>query len=115
MRAPSDRHAAWNWWRQSVTAGFADEPITTEPRCGLFRTRGRGGNWVAASIDLHQVIAPDTGELMEDEVLVCLVDGRPRDPGAAWPYLADHPISDIEHGRLSQQRKVTDLAKQVIV
>lgn len=113
--APTDRVAAWGWWRDRVEGRLPDgEPIDLTPRCGFFKTRDRG-RWVAASIDIVADVDPETGDLVADERLVCIVDGRERDADAMWPYLAGNPISQREHERLARQPVVTDLSKQVIV
>ncbi len=113
MRKPSDRVAAWEWWRQALDAMPADVPA--DPQCGLYKTRRSDRTWAAASIDLDQHIDFETGELTEPEQLLCFVDGRARDADEAWLFLAKHPISEAEHERLRRQPRVTDLSKEVVV
>lgn len=114
-RLPTDRWGAWAWWRARVEGRLGpDEPLTTEPQCGFFKKRDRG-RWIAASIDLLQDIDPDTGELVSDERLVCIVDGVERDTDEMWAYVASFPIPQDEHERLARQPVVTDLSKVVIV
>jgi hypothetical protein len=116
QRAPSDRHALWAWWR--AHQGSAPHTIPNEPQCGLYKVKARSGAWVAGAIDVLQDIDPETNELMDDEKLVAFVNyGRnqwDRDPHAAWPFMAQHPLTERDHTRLLHAPQVTDLSRQVI-
>lgn len=112
-RTPSNRYAAWDWWRRRVAGEALDIPA--DPQCGFYRTkRGRGGDFVAASIDLEADTDPETNELISDERLVCIVGDYERDVDQQWLFLAANPISEAEFNALRARPRVTDLARQVI-
>jgi hypothetical protein len=112
MRRPTDRSAAWGWWRDAIALGR--RPVPDAPQCGLFKARGPDGRWVAASIDVVQP-TDDAGELTGDEQLVCWIGGYARDADEAWPFLARHPVSEAEHRALLAAPRVFNLAREVIV
>lgn len=116
MREPSDRHALWAWWR--AHQGGTPAEIPAEPQCGLYKVRTKQRNWIAGAIDLLQDICPDTGDLMSDEKLVAYVNAGARqwdrDPHAAWPFMAQHPLTQSDHTRLLHAPFVSDLSRQVI-
>jgi hypothetical protein len=114
MRTPTDRVAAWDWWRQRI-AGVPDlDALVDEPRCGLFEGKSAGRR-VPVSIDLAQEIDPETGELIADERFVAVFDGLARDAYELWAYICETPISEAEHARLTRMPKVRDLSREVIV
>jgi len=110
-RAPTDRATAWAWW--TAASHLGEETRHSEPQCGLYRTKVRG-QWRAAWIDLEQEIDPDTGELVGDERLRCVVDGVDRDAGDVWMWL--DPITEAEFQRLQAAPRAPagDLSKDVI-
>jgi hypothetical protein len=108
-RRPSDRAAAWAWWSASQWRETERPP---EPQCGFYRTRVRG-QWRAAWIDLQAPTCPETGELIGDEVLTCVVDGEPRNPEEVWLYL--RPVTEREFRNLQHAPRVGDLSKEVIL
>lgn len=112
QRRPSDRAAAWAFWRDVLAGHF--RAVTWEPQCGFYRVK-QAGRSLAVSIDLHQEIDPETGELIADERLVCTVDGRERDAGDVWERCAGQPITEEEFHRLRRAPVATDLTRQVVV
>jgi len=114
MRQPTDRSDAWSWWREH--AGSTPPEVPPEPQPGLYKLRrARTGQWVAASIDWEQPTNPETGELIGDERLVCLVDGWERDPDEVWTMLAGRPVTEAEFNRLANAPRVSDLSREVVV
>lgn len=111
IRAPTDRAAAWAWWTAAIGGHVDERPM--EPQCGLYRAKVFG-QWRPAWIDLQQPTDSETGELIADERLVCVVDGVERDADDAWPYL--DPINDHEFQRLQRAPRLSgrDLTKEVI-
>lgn len=96
MRTPTSADDALAWHR-SALAGLKP-PIHGEPECGWFQRKlVRGGPFVGARIWLHQVVDPDTGELLEDERFLCVVDGQMRDAVDQWTYLAGNPVSEAQY------------------
>lgn len=108
-RVPTDRAAAWAWW--TATLAGCDPERTMEPQCGLYRSKVRG-QWRAAWIDFDGPRDPESGELIGDEVLRCVVDGAQVDADVAWPWL--DPINEHEFQRLQKAPRVRDLSKEVI-
>lgn len=97
MREPIKDPLAWH---RAAIAGEKPQ-ITSEAQCGWFRRRlVRLGPWVGAKIWLDQK-TDETGELTEDAVLCCDVDGRPSDPEDQWSYLAGQPISEKDFNFLT--------------
>ena len=69
-----------------------------DPQEGFYRRRlRRNGPWVAARIWwVRGEIDPESGHQMSDDVLHCLVDGKPADPYDQWIFLADHRLDGGE-------------------
>jgi hypothetical protein len=126
MRAPTNRFAAWDWWREAVAGVAQATPTLDAPQCGLFRgsqsfldaTGKRRKHYVAASIDLVQDVDPDTGELIGDETFVCIVAGRACDAHEQWIYLSGSPVSETEHARLlataGAVSRIRDLSESIV-
>jgi len=75
------------------------EPIDiNEPQEGFYRRRlVRNGMWVPARIWWERgEIDPESGHQMSDDVLHCLVDGKPANPYDQWIFLAGHPLKGGE-------------------
>ncbi len=110
IRQPSSLLELYAWHNAALAArasglacGLAVH--ADEPQCGWYRTRRvRGGPWIPARIFLERTIDPETGELADDERLVCEVGGVRRDPWAAWQSLAKRPITRAEYDRLVAER-----------
>ena len=71
-----------------------DNPIP-----GYYKRRlVRNGPWVPATIWIDGGERdPETGDLLSDETLRCLVNGRLADPYKQWTWLAGHPIKKREY------------------
>lgn len=94
MRAPSDQYAMFAWWRAAITASRR-LAITSEPQCGFYKRKmTKGGVFVPVAIWLDQPCDSETGELADDEKLLCLVDGDMADAESQWSYCAGHPIPE---------------------
>lgn len=110
IRQPSSLLNLYAWHNAALAAranGSSRDQVVhaEEPQCGWYRTRMvRGGPWIPARIFLERTIDPETGELADDERLVCEVGGARRDPWHAWPSLANRPITRAEHDRLVAER-----------
>lgn len=75
------------------------DPIDiNEPQEGFYRRRlTRRGMWVPAKIWWeYGEVDPESGHKMADDVLHCLVDGKPADPYKQWIFLADHSLKGGE-------------------
>lgn len=98
-RAPTPLDVSLAWWREALAIPEYERrrtPIPDEPQAGYFQRRlVKGGIMVPCRIWLHQEVGPD-GELLDDEVLRCEVNGEPADPDEAWSYLCSAPISEAE-------------------
>lgn len=95
-RRPTDRYAAWAWWRAAVAGEIGGWPMT--PRCGFYKLK-RAGRWVPAVIDLAQVTDAVSGELIADEAIYCLVAGVAVDAEEIWSRL--RPISQADFHMLA--------------
>jgi len=104
MRCPTDIVDAFAWWRDAL-AGLKPA-ITTSPQCGFFQRRfARGGVMVPVAIWIEQNINPETGELSDDEKMVCLVNGEPASPDDTWTYCAGNPITESEYRYLESRHR----------
>jgi hypothetical protein len=84
--------------------------ITTEPVPGFYQRRMvKHGPMVPVAIWIDQDIDPETGELMADEVMRCLVNGKDADAQAQWSDVAGHPITEREYRFLTAS---VDYARQ---
>jgi hypothetical protein len=88
-------------WHRSALAGKNPPVHESEPQMGWFKTRMvRQGPYVPARIWVERDICPQTGELIDDERLLCEVDGERRDPDREWIWLSKYPISKTEYEHL---------------
>lgn len=102
MRQPTPRRVLYAW-HDAMMRGERPATHMDDPQCGWFKTRlVRGGPFVPAIIKVEREICAMTGELLDDERLVCLVDGERRDPARVWTYL--RAISRDEYLRLIELR-----------
>lgn len=96
MRKPTPLSEVYAW-HAAALRGDAP-PIHETPECGWFRRKLiRHGPWVGGRISMVQDICQVTGELLADEYLECVVNGRERDPQKEWLSLCKHPISESEY------------------
>lgn len=103
MRAPTPLYEAMAWWRNALD-GQQVPMIDGEPQPGFYRRKlVKGGPYVAARIWIEQHVDPVTGELDRDEILLCEVDGQPRDAADQWVWLCANPISEADY-RLMRDR-----------
>lgn len=101
IRQPSPASRLYAWHRSAVAG---ERPPTHDglPECGWFKTKlVRGGPYVPVEIRVEREIDPDTGDLTAPERLICICDGRRRNPAALWTFLT--PISRDEHRALSSR------------
>lgn len=100
IRQPTP-HATAYAWHTAALAG--DEPVTTdEPQAGWFKRRlVKGGPFVPARIWLEQPVDLGSGELIDDERLLCEVNGAMDDAAEQWPWLCGNPISRAEFDYLT--------------
>lgn len=107
IRQPTPQHVLYAWWVAAMDG--KNPPVHDTPHCGWFKVRiaPRYSNGalikdaplVPARIWMHQV-TDEIGELTEPEVLLCEVNGRPKDPLEQWLYLCKRPISREEYRHL---------------
>lgn len=76
------------------------------PECGWYKTRlVKGGPFVPAKIWYEDGDrCPDTGELMSDQILMCMINTEARNPFVEWTRLAKSPITEAEYDLMIQQR-----------
>jgi hypothetical protein len=87
LRAPTPAAELYAW-HTAITAGWHPLTPVGEPQVGWFKRRLiKNGIYVPARIWLEQDIDETTGELMDDERLLCEVAGERRDPLDEWTWL----------------------------
>ncbi len=107
MRRPTPPDVAYRWHRNALLGVYGDDigMHPDDPQCGWFKRRfRRGGVFVPARIWLFSPVDIETGELCDDELFQCEVDGGFADPVQQWSYLAAHPISEAEFNYLTALR-----------
>lgn len=83
-------------WHRAAIAGKAEANFIDHPECGWFKRKlVKGGPFVAARIWLRQDV-DEAGELLDDEVMLCEVNGENADPHDQWNWLAGNPIPESE-------------------
>lgn len=97
IRQPTPLSVSLAWWREALALpAYERVGIPDQPHAGFFQRRlVKGGPFVPARIWLHQDIGDD-GELLDDEVLRCEINGEPADADEAWSYLCSAPISEAQ-------------------
>lgn len=113
MRTPTPESELYAW-HSAAMRGEKPPVYESEPRCGWYvRSYSYRGLLYPGIIFMEQNVCDETGELLSDERLRCLVarpgDGWPTiagheaDPIEEWTYLARMPISKSEYAILMQQ------------
>ncbi len=103
MREPTPLLDQLRWHRLALT-GEAPLPAVDDPQVGWYqRTLTKGGVMVPVRIWLQQDTHFDTGELLDDEVLLCTVNGRRADAHVQWSYVAGNPITEEEFDYLTRR------------
>lgn len=102
LRAPTPDPYAWH--RQALETRHWRVPIADEPRSGWFKRKlVKGGPFVPARIWLVQDVGED-GELLDDEILQCEVNGQYANPVDQWSYLCGQPITEAEFNYMEATR-----------
>lgn len=105
MRRPTSKDAAFRWWREALE-GVAPPPINEVPQAGFYRRRMvKGGPWVPVAIWIESVTDPETGELLQPEIIKCAVDGKVADPVNEWGYCCSQPVSERDFQRMVHRVK----------
>lgn len=75
------------------------EPVYEDsPQPGFYRTRNvKGGPWLPVIVWREPPEIDEVGDLMSDEVLLCMIDGKPANPYDRWLVFARNPISAEEY------------------
>lgn len=84
------------WWREELA--HPGQTVPEAPQSGFYwRRLVGGGPLVGARIWREPHMDTETGEASGMDILRCDVGGRPHDPFAAWPGLANRPIMQSEY------------------
>jgi hypothetical protein len=101
LRHPTSDGVLYRWHTLRLNSGsLADEaaPFVNDPQCGWYKTMlVKGGPFVPVAIFIERDVAPDTGELLSDEILRAEVNGMSVDPEGAWLWCWETPISESEY------------------
>lgn len=99
IRRPTPREIAYDWHTRTL-AGEEITAITDQPEPGWYKRKlVKGGPFVPARIWLRQEV-DEAGELLDDEILLCEVNGTPRDPYDEWNWLCANPISEEDYDHM---------------
>lgn len=99
MRRPTSSDLLYAFHTAALADRRAAPVFDGDPQPGTYAIReAKGGPLVPVRIWMHQVIDPDTGELMEPEMIRCEVAGVPRDAAAIWARC--RPISFAHYDAL---------------
>lgn len=95
MRKPTPWPELYDWHTRALLG--LGPAIHEMPQCGWYKRKlVKGGVYVPARIWMFQEVAPETGELLSDEILQCEVNGAYADPLDAWAWLCANPITETE-------------------
>lgn len=88
-----------DWWKRALAG--APVPIKDGfPEAGYYKTKAvRNGPWLPARVWLEREIDDDGEQLNEDRIL-CLVNGVECDAVQEWVRLSAFPITPQEYERL---------------
>jgi hypothetical protein len=87
------------WWRDALNG--LKPVVTDEPHPGFYKRRlVKGGPFVPVQIWIEGD-RDDAGELVDDERILCSVNGREADAVDNWMYCCVHPISEAEFDYLT--------------
>ena len=107
MRTPSTRADLYAHHTASLR-GESPPVFADEPQCGWFKMRMvRGGPWLAVRIWCESDIDHETGELADDEVLRCDINGI-AESRIPWPRCANKPITKEAHAALLEDEGLTE-------
>lgn len=77
---------------------MADRVDINDPRPGFYRKKlAKGGVWVPVRIWITEAERDEAGDLLEDEIIRCEVDGEERDPFEVWPWVDEKSIDESEY------------------
>lgn len=97
MRTPTPDNEAYAYWF-SVLNGTREPVHEDNPQAGFYRMRlVKNGPFVPVAIWIEKTVDETTGELLDDERYVALVNGKPEDPARIWTYCAARPIEEDEY------------------
>lgn len=86
---------AFAWWKAELAR--SGQRVPDEPQCGFYRRRlVCGGVWVAARIWREDETDFVTGKPTDQQILLCTVDGKPRDAVQEWQALSRNPIRKFD-------------------
>ena len=67
------------------------------PKIGFYKIQlVKNGPWVAAKIWFNKPEVDEAGDLLDDEGLMCLINGERCDPYDKWTWMGD-PITETEY------------------
>lgn len=88
------------WWRAALAGNRP--AITEDPEPGFYKRRlVKGGPWVPVHIWIEREL-DEAGDLIDDERVMCTVDGRLAAAADHWTYCAAHPIKEAEFDYLTR-------------
>lgn len=103
MRTPSTLRQLYRW-HSLATRG--EEPPRHDgfPECGWFKTRlVTGGPWIPVEIVIDREIDPLTGELVDDERMIAVIEDERRPAEGIW--LSLRPITRDEFDAINEQKR----------
>lgn len=106
IRRPTPHDILYRWHSEAVKGVYGDiKGVDPTPECGWYKRRlVKGGIFVPARIWMEQTV-DDAGELVEDERLMCEVNGNYCDADEEWLHLANHPITEAEYTYMHALRR----------
>jgi hypothetical protein len=97
VRLPTPPEQAYAWHNNALKGVYGDDIVINpdEPQCGWYQRRlVKRGPLVPARIWLFGEIDIGTGELVDQEIFQCEVNGERADAFDQWSYLAANPIPE---------------------
>lgn len=93
------------WWLQAVYGDFPGLQEETPPQPGYYATRlVPRGPLVPARIWIERDLDDETGELMADEEIHCVINGQAVKWFEHWPGLTRHVITEEKWKEMENER-----------
>lgn len=106
MRRPTPQKELYRYYWDALDDIESVSPHPNDPQAGFYRARlVKDGPWVPVAIWVTQTIDKETGELLEPEALVCVVNGKHADPDEAWNWCCQNPIKEPAYRYYEANRK----------
>lgn len=108
MTLPTDRYEDEAWHRAAL-AGEKPPVHDGDPEVGWYKYRKfKGGPWIAVVVWRSGPVDEETGDLVGDEQIYAVADGKPVDPRDKWTWFCQYPITPKEYQALTDGPEIVE-------